>query len=305
MKVLRVTQKFKLAAIALFVMVDLVAVAFTIRHVNQRPVSQGAPMTVPTETRSVPVPKPAEAKAEKPTGLAVKNDVVARFVKGACDNPTVAGLELSTDRAASFKEIALPLEANADADGDRSVAVTSILDVAVKSSTELSIIGTDVNCKSYLFTTKSGGEDWKRAATGSAWFVAKDMVVSPAGTMDPECDALSVWPISDRNARVGCKDGQIRGTDDSGVTWIGLGVLEGLSAISFSTIRDGVSIAADADCASRVLFTASAGGNWAPLGCIDKNKKGAAIGGTAGTLAALVDGNVFVSADQGKTWRRP
>ena len=304
-RLLRVTKSLKITAIVLFVFVDLVAAAFAIRHVNQRPVSQGSSLSVPTETPSATVSTSVDPKTEDPTGLVVTGNVMARFVRGSCDDPAMASLELSTDSAANFKEIALPLAAKSDANGDRSAAVTSIRGVTLTTPAELSIVGTDADCKSYRYVTENGGQDWKRTDTGDEWYVDGAKVVTPAGRADAQCEVSSVWPISERNARVGCKDGQIRGTDDAGDTWVGLGALDGLSAVSFSTIRDGFGIAKTDGCASRVYATGSAGGNWEPLGCISDTKTAVAIGGAAALLAALVDGDVYVSTDQGESWDKP
>lgn len=304
-KVLHVKKSLKITAIVLFVIVDLAAAAFAIKHVNNRPVSQGSSLAVPSETPSATAPTTEEPKQTDPTGLVVTGNVMARFVRGSCDAPSTTSLELSIDQAANFKEIALPLDENSDANGDRAAAVTSILGVTIKTPTELSIVGTDADCKSYSYATEDGGQEWKRGDTGDDWYVDGDKVVTPDGPADAECEVLSVWPISDRNARVGCKDGQVRGTDDTGDTWVGLGALDGLNAVSFSTIRDGFGIAKTDDCAARAYATGSAGGNWEPLGCISDSKTAVAIGGAAVLLGALVDGDVYVSTDQGKSWDKP
>jgi hypothetical protein len=301
----RVIKSFKIIGIVLFVIADLVAVALTIKHVNERPVSQGSSLAVPSETPSTTAPTTADPTQTDITGLVVTGNVIARFARGSCDDPAMASLELSIDRAENFKEIALPLDEDSDANGDRAAAVTAILGVALKTPTELSIIGSDADCKPHRYTTKDGGQEWKRKGSINRWFVDRDKVASPIGAADAECEALSVWPISERNARVGCKDGQIRGTDDAGETWIGLGFLDGLSAVAFSTIRDGFGIAKSDDCASRAYSTGSAGGNWDPLGCVDKSKSAVALGGEDLLLGALVDGDVYVSTDQGRNWDSP
>ena len=298
-------KSLQIAAIVLFVVVDLIAAAFAIRHVNQQPASQGPALSVPTATPSAIVSTSADPKTEVPTGLVVTGNVMARFVRGSCDGPSTPSLELSIDQGANFKEIALPLAAKADANGDRSAAVTSIRAVTLTTPTELSIVGTDAKCKNFSYATEDGGQDWKRTDAGGEWYVDGANVLTPRGPAVADCEVLSVWPISDRNARVGCKDGQIRGTDDAGDTWVGLGALDGLSVVSFSTIRDGFSIAKAEGCASRVYATGTAGGNWDPLGCISDTKTAVAIGGTAVLLGALVDGDVYVSTDQGESWDKP
>ena len=299
------TKSLKITTIVLFVVVDLIAAAFAIRHVNQRPASQGSSLAVPAESPSATVSTSADPKTDVPTGLVVTGNVMARFARGSCDDPAVARLELSTDRAANFKEIDLPLAAESEDNGDPSAAVTSIRAVTLTTPTEFSIIGTDADCTSFSYVTENGGQDWRRTDTGDEWYVDGDNVLTPQGPAVADCEVLSVWPISDRNARVGCKDGQIRGTDDAGDTWVGLGALDGLSAVSFSTIRDGFGIAKTDGCASRVYATGSAGGNWDPLGCISDTKTAVAIGGAPVLLGALVDGDVYVSSDQGESWDKP
>jgi len=303
-RLLRVTKSLKITAIVLFVILDVVAAAFAIRHVNNRPASQGSSLAVPSESPSTTAATKTDPTQTDATGLVVTGNVMARFARGSCDDPASASLELSIDQAKSFKEIALPLAEDSDANGDRAAAVTAILGVRLNTPTELSIIGLDTDCKAHRYTTKDGGQEWKRDGSINGWVVDRDKVASPIGEVDAECEVLSVWPISERNARVGCRDGQIRGTDDAGETWIGLGFLDGLSAVSFSTIRDGFSVAKGDDCASRAYSTGSAGGNWDPLGCIDKSKSAVALGGADVLLGALVDGDVYVSTDQGRNWDR-
>lgn len=114
------------------------------------------------------------------------------------------------------------------------------------------------------------GQDWKLKASPDGWYVDQGMVGTPAGRVDPECEATSVWPISDCNARDACKNGEIGGTDDVGETWVGLGSLSGLHAATFPTLQDGFGVAKDAGCDSRAYSTGTAGGDWKPLGRIDK-----------------------------------
>lgn len=299
-----VVKSLKISMIVLFLVVDLVAAAFTIRHVNKRPVAQEISLIVRSTSPSAITPA-TTSTGSTPDGLVITGGIMARYVSGSCDAPEIAGLAISTDKAATFKEITLPLEAKTGADGRRSALVTSILGVTVTAADEFSLIGTDADCNAQRYTTKNGGQDWAHADAIDDWYVDNLNVVTPAGPSDAECEVSSVWAISDRNARVACKDGQIRGTDDGGSAWVGMGSLNGMEAASFSTIRDGFAIAKDTDCDSRAFSTKAAGGQWQPLGCIQADKTGAAISGSADLLGAIVDGAVYVSTDQGTTWKQP
>ena len=162
-------KSLQIAAIVLFVVVDLIAAAFAIRHVNQRPASQGSSLAVPAESPSATVSTSADPRTDVPTGLVVTGNVMARFARGSCDDPAVARLELSTDQAANFKEIDLPLAAESEDNGDPSAAVTSIRAVTLTTPTEFSIIGTDADCTSFSYATENGGQDWRRTDTGDEW----------------------------------------------------------------------------------------------------------------------------------------
>ena len=301
------TKSLKILAIVVFVIVDIAAAIFAIRHVNQRPASDGSSLAVPSEkTSATPTtPEPKGEEAQEPSGLVVTGSTVAQFIAGACDAPGVARLDVSADQAKTFEEVALPLGEDANATGNRQDAITTILSVTLKSAAELTLIGRDADCDDVRYTTENAGQDWTKADSVEDWYVAGDRAVTPIGASDAGCEVLSVWPISERNARVGCTDGQIRGTDDAGEEWVGLGALDDLSAVTFSTIRDGFGAADEDDCASRVYSTGSAGGEWDELGCINEKQPATAIGGSNAFLAALVAGEVVVSTDQGETWKKP
>ena len=297
-------KRLKIVAIGLFVIVDLLAAMLAIRHVKDRPVSHG-PSLIVSSVSPPATPLAVEPRAPEPTGLAVTGNLISTFVSGTCDTPGEAQLALSTDKAATFREIDLPLDNKVGANGTRGVAVTSILGVTITSATRLSLIGRDVSCTASRFTTDDGGKSWRRADSINDWYVDRGRVGTPAGVVGPDCTAVSVWPISDRNARVGCKDHQVRGTDDTGTTWVGLGALDGSTAVSFSSTSFGFGVAVSSNCASRAYSTGSAGSNWQPLGCINKDRRAVALSGTGGLLAALIDRDVYVSTDQGKIWKRP
>lgn len=298
-------KKLKITAILLFVIVDIVAAVLTFRHVNQRPASSGAPLVTPSVEPSPTTQTPTPTEKATPTGLIVADGLVARFAHGSCDRAGAAHIELSVDQAKTFKEIGLPLEEKADADGNRPVAVSSLLAVKGKAPQELSIVATDRDCKAHQYTTKDSGQSWKLEDSITDWYVDNARVVSPDGPVDAQCEVDSVSLVSDRNAKVGCKNDEIRSTDDTGATWTSAGIVEDLNGISFSGDTNGVAVATGTECKSRVYETVSAGETWAPISCIDKGKNAVAMGGSDGFLAALLDGEVRISTDAGKTWKNP
>lgn len=297
------TRFLKISAIVLLVIVDLVAAVLTIRHVNQRPAADGTAIVVPSVTPSTTAA--AETKDVDPTGLAITDGFVSRFVKGSCDKPGVARVDVSDDEARTFSEIALPLKKETDANGDSDVAVSSVLSVTVTNLDRLSIIATDADCKARRFTTEDGGRNWTREESIEDWYVENARVVTPDGPVDAQCDVVSLALVSDIDAKVGCKYGEIRGTEDAGETWVGLGGLEGIDATVFVDFSEGLGVATGSECKSRVHKTVSGGAIWIPIACINKDKSATAISGSGRLLGALVGGDTYISTDQGKSWKKP
>ncbi len=286
-----VKRILKLSGIVVLVIVDLIAIVLAVRHTNQDPpndnhsaVTQTSPPTSPATENPV---------AAAPTGLSVSGTSIVRFSAGACDSSGKAGIEVSSDRGATFAAAALP-------DG-----ATRILSVDLTSATALSLLGETKACKPVQWTSNDAGKTWQKEPTAVGWYVEAGKVGTPEGAVDPGCTAVSVSVVSDRNAKVACTSGSIRGTDDAGKTWVALGRLDGVSGTVFVTVGTGFALAKTPQCAAQSYSTASAGGTWEPTSCLDKTDPGVAIDGSTKLLAALVGQKLYVSDDQGKTWKVP
>lgn len=294
-------RSLKISAIIVLVIVDLVAISLAIKHVNQDPPVSATAAVAGTPETSALAETTAPPAETTPTGLAVSGDSIGRFVAGTCDAEGSASLQVSSDRGARFVDVALPGKSGATA--GTAPAVRKILSVDFTSATTMTLIGDDADCKPVRWTTDDAGKSWKQKSSTSGWYVDGGSVVAPDGKVDPGCSALAVSAVSDRNAKVACKDSAIRGTDDAGQNWVALGSLDGVTTVSFSSVSDGFALAKSSDCAARAYSTVSAGGSWKAGGCLDPSGEASAIAGTPTLLAALVGPKVYVSLDQGASWK--
>ncbi|MEO6472532.1 MAG: hypothetical protein ABIR57_11280 [Aeromicrobium sp.] len=285
-------KRLQIAAILALVIVDVVAVAVAVIHVNSTPA--GSSLLLPTETPSTETTPPAAPKAAN--GIAVSAETILLYSSGSCHKPRSAKLEISSDRGATFDELTLPVDTNGD------LLATSIADVALTSK-GISLVGRDADCHLTRFVTTDSGQNWVAAKSVATWLAYGGKVMTPTGSVvDPGCAAASVWASSRLSVRAVCDDGRIRATENGGQTWSGPGALSGGTAGVFVTVKDGFASGSSADCASRAFHTTDGGAKWAPLGCIDKDKKVSAMAGDSGLLAALIDGTVYASSDAGATW---
>ena len=296
-------QRLKIMTIVVLVIVDLIAITLAVRHSSQMPpasVSSKVPLTSTPSSAKTTTPPP---EAASPTGLSVVGNSIGRFAAGTCDGTGSAKLEVSADGGSTFAEVALPLAAKTTAGGKQATAVARILSLDLASATEMTLIGDSAACKPSSWTTSDAGKSWKQASSSSDWYIDGNKVGTLAGEVDSGCEPVSVAAVSDRNAKVACKDSKIRGTDDAGQTWVALGSLDGVVSVSFETVANGVAVAKTSKCAAQSYSTGSAGGSWQETGCIDTKTPASAIGGTSALLAALVGPKTLVSVDQGATWK--
>lgn len=288
--------------VATFVAVDLVLLTFAL----------GRPQTSVAETRPTPGVASSSAPAElsKPNGsvtLIYTSGALVRLTRGQCTANGRPKLEVSRDLGVTFREVALPL-LNASISpelGAQVETVNAVLNVSIGSPTEMTLVASDSDCKENGYATDDGGASWKPGEVPAVWSVdaAGTGVISPSGSSEPGCDVVALSPLSERNAKVACTNGIIRGTDDSGGEWVTLGRLDGVTGALFAGVRNGWAVAPDGDCRARAFSSANAGNSWTRLGCIAKDAGATSLVGTPTKLFVLIGEEIHLSTDGGKTWQ--
>ncbi|MGJ9421477.1 hypothetical protein [Aeromicrobium sp. CF3.5] len=294
-------------ALVVFLVIDAVLLVVLFQQMGDARVSQNGdqPVSASTPTAS-DTPDP---EAAGPAALEQIDDgLLARISRGRCTGQSAPLLEVSADQGATFNEVALPL-----LDDTENLAIRSVLQVRASSATDLTLVGSNQQCEERQFSTDDGGASWTESdslsppSTARGWYVdaSGTGVVSPTGGSDLGCDVVALGAVSDRNAKVACADGTIRGTDSNGDEWVLLGTLDGVSAMTFTALSDGYAIAPSDDCEAAAFVTASTGLEWESVGCVADQGSVQGLVGTEGRLSALIDGDVLVSTDQGQTWDSP
>ena len=298
-------KRWKLAVFVLFLVADLMLVAYMFREIRDDRRASGATEPVPTSTSS---PTPQEEEATGVVRLAARGDIMVRSHAGSCRGSGRPLLELSRDGGKTFNEVAVPVLEEAEATDPESKAtpIRTIVDVAVESPLELEIIAGDEKCKPRRHVTEDGGDSWERKKSFDAWFVdasGKD-IVSPDGVLDAGCEVASLSQLSDAEAKVVCRGGAILETEDSGATWLAVGDLDKtVKAAIFTRSKVGFAIAGDGTC-SRTFSTEDGGLTWQTQGCV-KDVDIADLAGTVKRLVVADDKDVRVSTDEGKSWTAP
>lgn len=303
----------KVAGVIAFLAVDVVLIGVLFRHTNagnaQTTTDAGDSVSSSKGVAGTsPTTEPTKAAGEVTLVAAASGNLI-KVTRGTCTSNGRPMLELSNDGGKLFKEVALPLLAKSDdtTPGSQAPTVSTILQIDAKSTTEYAAVATDDNCVAHGYVTDDGGASWRKIRSIKVWYLSAtgDEVVSPEGASEPGCEVVSLSPFSDRNAKVACADGSIRGTDDNGKNWVTLGRLKGLTAATFVDLRNGFAVAADDGCMARAYSTTNLGLDWKPAGCIDDKKSVSSIAGSAGKLEALVGTEISSSADGGATWKKP
>lgn len=296
-------RKAAVIGFVIFVLIDVVLFIALRDHLNREQVIDDDPTSVPATTPEAGEPVAANGR----TGLTWSDSgILAKVWRGRCVANGQPRIELSTNLGQTFEEIALPLLSQPDANepGQRAETVRTILLIRVDSPDEITVIASDDACKARRFDTTDRGASWKESPTISTWYVdaAGTGVVSPEGASEPGCDIVALAPLSDRNAKVACADGTIAGTDDNGDEWVTLGLLPGVTGLTFQGLRAGFAIASDDECEARLNVTDDAGAAWDRAGCVAEEGDAKSLVGGAGNLLALVGDEVHRSTDAGKTW---
>lgn len=293
-----------MVALVVFLAIDVVLLVLLLQKTSDARVETGIDESVATSTPAAP--KSSDPEAAGPTALeAIDDGLLARISRGRCSAESSPLVEVSADQGATFDEVALPLLDEAD-----NTTIRSVLQLRASSATNMTLVGSDEQCEERQFSTTDGGASWSESdsltppSSARGWYVdaSGTGVVSPAGGSDPGCDVVALGAVSERNAKVACADGSIRGTDNNGDEWVLLGTLDGVSALTFTALSDGYAIAPSDDCEAAAFTTASTGLQWRAVGCVSDEGVVEGLVGTEGQLFALVDGDVLVSIDQGQSW---
>lgn len=292
-------RSWGLALVGVLAVANIVLIAALLRA-EVAPSRPTAASPAPSATTTSPA---ARGDVAAPGVLHLADDgTVVQTWRGTCAEPGTTRLEVSTDGGASFEELSLPLVETA---GDETFALRTILDVTAASADGITLVGNDDQCGQQVWSTDDGGSTWDRTDGYGQWFVpaSEDEVVTPLGVTRPGCAVRDVDAISEVNAKVLCRDGQLLGTNDVGETWILLGALDGASDIAFTTISEGVALAPAEGCESAVHGSVDGGETWEVRGCADESvAAGSLLRRGALLLLSLEAGGIVVSDDDGRTW---
>ena len=304
-------ERLGIIGIVAFVALDVVLVFLAVRHTQATPPESNIDRTVAQtqgaespnrqdeespDGESGPSEDPTEpgSDSDEPTYMSVASDAsYIRATRGSCEQATAPTVETSTDQGRTFQQ------ANVS-------NLTEVLRVQANGADDLWLVGTNRNCEMGLYATQDGGETWRRSrGSAGAWHLVRDrsrsQIHAPSGVLDTPCVPISLSTIDAGVLRILCEAGQIVGTSDEGASWVTLGRLDGAVAIRFTSPGDGYAVAARGGCAAAVMETADGGSSWEELTCLGKGQP-RSVAAEGDIRAALVDGDLHVSSDNGSTW---
>ncbi|MFI5429479.1 WD40/YVTN/BNR-like repeat-containing protein [Aeromicrobium sp. UC242_57] len=287
-----------LVLIAAFVIVDVVLIIGARRHVFQTPPESDIVARPVTPAAATAAPDDAQVSydfdATRSIAISLANDgALVLGPRTACTSTAErAPITTSLDGGAKVTQVATGL--------------VTVLGARAVSASDLRIVGLDSDCTVREARSSDGGAKWTASAAVSLWYAdPKDeqRVVSPTGSGDVGCEVVSVSQITAESARVGCADGSIKGTGDSGTTWTQRGRLDNLRVATFLTPTAGYALARYNGCAANAFTTKDAGVTWQPGGCIT-GEPAQGIAASANGLAAVVNDGLYVSSN-GADWKQP
>lgn len=289
-----------LLLIAAFVLVDGVLIIGAHRHVFREPPASGIVAAAPTPAVGAPSQEPANAQvsydfdADRSVSISLANDGALVYgARAKCDSSSsAASISYSVAGGAQVKTAATGL--------------VSVLAAKASSKTDLRVVGQDASCDVIEIRSTNGGSAWTTSDAVSLWYADPqdaNKVVSPVRSADVGCEVVSVSQVTDESARIGCVDGTIKGSGDSGKTWAKLGRLDNLRVVTFLTPTAGRALARYNGCAANAFRTKDAGVTWEPGGCIT-GEPAQGIAASANGLAAVVNDGLYASPD-GTTWNQP
>ncbi|MGH3473363.1 MAG: hypothetical protein ACRDOT_00465 [Aeromicrobium sp.] len=282
----------KLLGVATFAIVDVLLLAWLFTR-DSAPDADGEQSA--GETGQVKVRPPVDESVSLTRG---ESFTLLRVHPSDCSGETIPKLEISTDQAETFREVGLPV------DEDREPAIRSVLAVGAKSADELTLLGTNPDCKKRGFESDDGGESWKRADVSFDWYIAPDRksITSPSRTSSPNCTPIALDFSDDANAKIVCKSDSLVATSNGGATWTKVGELSGIRTASFVGLGTGVAIAGRKDCESEAFLSEDAGATWTSVACIDEKAEAHALIGGAAKMFATDGNRTWLSEDIGDKW---
>jgi photosystem II stability/assembly factor-like uncharacterized protein len=303
-----VSKALQRVFIVVFLIVDVVLVGAAIRHVNGTPPSseltEAAAAPAPSATPTVSTPgadttEPAQVPydfdATEAVSLSASNDgTIIYGTRGRCaDAPTF--VTVSTNAGADF--------------APSNTGLTTTLAVRAANADRIIVVGTNTACDVKQVVSTDGGKNWTDAGAVDIWYPDPDdtsKVVSLTRTSQPAegCVVTSISQVTPELVRVSCADGSVYGSGDAGKTWTALGRLDNIRVSTFLTPSSGFALARYNGCAANNFSTTDGGVSWTPGGCIS-GEPAQSVAATSSGLAAVVAGEVYVSADEGKSWSQP
>lgn len=297
---IRVVKKtLPLLLIATFVVVDIVLIIGARRHVFQDPPASDI-VAASADPTPAPTAEPDSSQVtydfdvERSVAIALANDQTLVFgTRGSCSSSAVkAPISTSIDGGAKVNRV--------------ETGLVTVLAARTSGPTDLRVLGQDSSCVVREARSTDGGDKWTASDEISLWYADPDngkRVVSPTGAADTGCEVISVSQVTSESARVGCADGTIKGSGDSGKTWTDLGRLDNLRVATFLTPTAGYALARYNGCAANAFTTKDAGVTWTPGGCIT-GEPAQGIAASANGLAAVVNNGLYTSSD-GAVWKQP
>jgi photosystem II stability/assembly factor-like uncharacterized protein len=221
------------------------------------------------------------------------DDTIFRVFSGSCDGTDGPSINFSSNAGASFGEVGLPEN------------IRSVFALSARSADDLELIAAGEDCEPARFVSSVGGDGWDGVEDADAWYLHPHTkeVHSPAGTANTECNEnLTLSTVGGSVARVFCVSGVLVGSTDAGRTWERLGILDGVRAAAFTSRRQAFALAPDRGCVSGTFTSDDSGRSWTPAGCLDASPA-RALAANRNILVAIAGNSLYVSEDQGRTWK--
>jgi len=205
-------------------------------------------------------------------------------------------IEISTNGGRTFQAADLP-------------DVAEVRRIDAEDSQNLSLVGTNRRCVPGLYLSGNGGARWRRTQRADPqWYMGREQAVprtvhAPGRLTRTPCDPLTISTVDNEILRILCDDGEVIGTEDLGGSWVALGRLPGAVAAKFTSLETGYAIAERPDCPAAVMETNDGGAAWDRLTCLGDGKP-EAVAAAGRIVAAQMDGEIYVSTDDGSSWQR-
>lgn len=263
-------------------------------------------------------PKPAarsdlDSGSQPPIGslefTAGAENVFLRVNTANCRSGGSPTIELSADGGWRFGVIRVPQVDDGTGISATSPSISSIAALDVLARRHFMLWGTDSKCEMHSYETNDAGVTWEQGdVPPNRWYVdpKTGLVMSPTGPAPVECDAISTLRGFDADHAVAtCQDRSVHVMTD-GTTWEKApDLMKGAGPVFFTDPKHGYVIVDTADCHSQAYVTDDAGDTWTKAGCVFTDLSMPALGGSADALITGGSSVVWVSADDGETWKRP